>query len=98
VYRFGGEEFVLLLPDQDLTRATVAVERVRRRVRAAAVTHSASERGVVTISAGIAECNGAPTGSSKQLLDTADQALYLAKAGGRDQVVASAGRPVEIAS
>jgi diguanylate cyclase (GGDEF)-like protein len=98
VYRFGGEEFVLLLPNQDLARATVAVERVRRMVGAAAVTHAATTRGVVTISAGIAECTGAPTGSSKQLLDTADQALYLAKAGGRDRVVASAGRPVVIAS
>ena len=97
VYRFGGEEFVLLLPDQDLTRATIAVERVRQSVRAAALTNTSSEKGVVTISAGISECTGAPGDSSKRLLDTADQALYRAKAAGRDRVVACAGRPVDLA-
>jgi diguanylate cyclase (GGDEF)-like protein len=97
VYRYGGEEFVLLLPDQDLARATVAVERVRRTVRAAAVPSSASEHGVVTISAGISECAGGTADSSKRLLDTADQALYLAKAQGRDRVVASSLRLVDVA-
>jgi diguanylate cyclase (GGDEF)-like protein len=97
VYRYGGEEFVLLLPYQDLARATVAVERVRRAVRAARVVSAASEHGVVTISAGIAECTGAPTDSSRRLVETADAALYLAKAHGRDRVVASSAGPVEIA-
>jgi diguanylate cyclase (GGDEF)-like protein len=97
VYRYGGEEFVLLLPNQDLARATVAVERVRRTVRAAALPSAASEHGVVTISAGISECSGGTVDSSKRLLDTADQALYLAKAHGRDRVVASSDRPFELA-
>jgi len=97
VYRYGGEEFVLLLPDQDLARATVAVERVRRTVRAAGVPSSASEHGVVTVSAGIAECTGAPTDSSRRLLETADSALYQAKASGRDRVVASTACLVDVA-
>jgi CheY-like chemotaxis protein len=95
VYRYGGEEFVLLLPDQDLARATVAVERVRRTVRAAAVTQlgqRARRRDHQRRHRGVHRCAG---DSSKRLLDTADQALYLAKADGRDRVVASAGRPVE---
>jgi diguanylate cyclase (GGDEF)-like protein len=97
VYRYGGEEFVLLLPDQDLARATVAVERVRRAVRAAGLTSAGSEHGVVTVSAGISACTGSPADSSKRLLDTADQALYSAKAHGRDRVVASCGQPAELA-
>jgi diguanylate cyclase (GGDEF)-like protein len=97
VYRYGGEEFVLLLPDQDLARATVAVERVRRAVRAAGMTSAGSEHGVVTVSAGLAECTGSPADSSKRLLDTADQALYSAKAQGRDRVVASCDRPLDLA-
>ena len=92
VYRYGGEEFVLLLPDQDLARATVAVDRVRRAVRAAAVPSAASEHGVVTVSAGVSECTGGPAESSERLLDSADQALYRAKACGRDRVVVSGGR------
>ena len=97
VYRYGGEEFVLLLPEQDLAGATVAVERARRTVRAAELVSSASEHGIVTVSAGIAECTGAAADSSKRLLDTADQALYLAKAHGRDRVVASSCGPVGLA-
>ena len=92
VYRYGGEEFVLLLPDQDLARATVAVDRVRRAVRAAAVPSAASEHGVITVSAGVSECTGGPAVSSERRLGSADQALYRAKACGRDRVVVSGGR------
>lgn len=93
VYRYGGEEFVLLLPDQDLRGATVAVERVRTGVRAVALQHAGSEHGVVTVSAGVAAWLDGTVCSSKQLLDAADQALFLAKAQGRDCVVTAGGSP-----
>ena len=91
VYRYGGEEFVLLLPDQDLSGATIAAERVRRAVRAAGLEHTGSEHGVVTVSAGLAQSVDGAAGSGKRLLDAADQALFVAKARGRDRVVASPG-------
>lgn len=49
--------------------------------------------GVVTVSGGLAQCVDGAAGSGKRLLDSADRALFLAKARGRDCVVASAGIP-----
>jgi two-component system chemotaxis response regulator CheY len=96
VYRYGGEEFLLLLPDQDLSGATVAVQRVRQAVRAAGLRHAASEHGVVTVSGGLAQCLDGTAGSGTALLEAADQALFLAKAQGRDSVVAAPGVPERV--
>src|SRR5579864_3969290 len=83
-YRYGGEEFLLLLQDTSLTDALVAVERIRLAVEAAAMPHTGSPHGVVTISAGVAAWSA--DGSLSELLDVADQALYRAKRGGRNTV------------
>ena len=86
VYRFGGEEFVCVLPEQRLETAAVALERMRAGVAGLGVAHVGNGPGVVTISAGIV-CSG--TGERRgpeQLLDAADAALYRAKEAGRDRV------------
>src|ERR1700682_2955727 len=54
VYRFGGEEFVLLMPDETMEGATRAAERLRQLVEAEAISHIAQSRpGVVTVSGGV---------------------------------------------
>lgn len=85
VARYGGEEFVFLLPDTDAGVALDIAERLRSAVAAEPVLDLA---GVplpgVTISVGIAEYRTGDTVAT--LMGRADQALYLAKKGGRDQV------------
>ena len=92
VFRMGGEEFALLLPNANLHSAAVRVDALRAAWRAA---QHAAELGPlalpVTFSAGIAACTVA-TQSLDSLLQAADQALYAAKAAGRDRsVLAPAG-------
>lgn len=97
--RYGGEEFIALLPSVDLAGATALAERMRERLAALAITHEGSSLGHVTLSIGaVAEVPN--TGASPEaLLRAADEALYRAKAGGRNRVAAddylSAGPPAE---
>ena len=83
LYRYGGEEFVVTLPEQSAHGAALAVERLRSAVEALALPHPAG--GVVTISAGIAvaDTNGL---TAAGLLADADAALYRAKEQGRNRV------------
>jgi diguanylate cyclase (GGDEF)-like protein len=87
VYRYGGEEFVVLLPEQDLESAAAATERLRSAVAALAIAHPACGTGaVVTVSAGVAELEPSDAGDFEAVLKRADLALYRAKELGRDQV------------
>lgn len=80
--RYGGEEFVAVLPDCDNQAAYRLIEAVRESF--AALSFSAGETHFkVTLSAGIATA----TGPGKNILDAADKALYEAKNGGRNRVV-----------
>jgi diguanylate cyclase (GGDEF)-like protein len=88
IYRYGGEEFLAILPEQSLGDAAIAVERVREAVARLAIVHDGNPpRGVITISAGIAELVLGPGASPKTWLACADAALYRAKAAGRDRIV-----------
>jgi diguanylate cyclase (GGDEF)-like protein len=84
-YRFGGEELLIVLPNTTAEEALAAVERVRVAVEAAALPHPAGLGGVLTVSIGVA-AGHADYGS---LLARADAALYSAKHGGRNRVVAA---------
>ena len=92
--RFGGEEFVVFLPNTDLDGARAVAEGICAAVRALAQPHRGSEFGVVTISAGVAACVPPRGGSSGPLIGAADAALYDAKRGGRDRVAAAAAQAV----
>ncbi|HEX4853183.1 GGDEF domain-containing protein [Arenimonas sp.] len=84
LFRYGGEEFSVLLADHDLAQATATAERLRAAVAAA------DFQGVpVTISIGLAAWRRGE-GSITAALDRADRALYEAKRGGRNRVVADA--------
>jgi len=88
VCRFGGEEFVIVLPTADAEAARSRAERIRSKLRELVVMHQGQSLGRITVSIGVAELpvNGT---TAADLLAAADAALYRAKRNGRDQVVVS---------
>lgn len=92
IARIGGEEFLMVLPDTDLEEAQRVAERLRASIDAKPVVLADGKTRVpVTISIGLAIGGHSAAGASvSELLETADRALYAAKADGRNQV--SVGR------
>ncbi|PAU76158.1 GGDEF domain-containing protein [Halomonas salipaludis] len=89
--RYGGEEFVACLPGSDTAQAKQLAERLRQAVHQADLLHHDGQR--LSISIGIAtQTQGAL--DIGQLMQVADEALYVAKAGGRNRVVS--GRPLTL--
>jgi diguanylate cyclase (GGDEF)-like protein/PAS domain S-box-containing protein len=86
VCRFGGEEFMILLPGADLTTTKARAERIRSRVRDLTVVHDGQSLGTITVSVGVAEAPEHGT-SPQALIAGADAALYRAKREGRDRVM-----------
>ncbi|MDQ1832394.1 sensor domain-containing diguanylate cyclase [Massilia scottii] len=84
--RVGGEEFAILLPNTDLYGAIVVAESVRRSIASAGREHQANPAGIVTISCGVHALVPTKGMESKQLVEAADKALYLAKSTGRNRV------------
>ncbi|VVE65436.1 Phytochrome-like protein cph2 [Pandoraea captiosa] len=84
--RYGGEEFMVILPGTDVHGARDVAERIRVAVRAAAIAHEGSQHGHVSVSIGVAGTGAIPSGTPEQLLQAADEALYCAKGSGRDRV------------
>lgn len=94
VARYGGEEIVVLLPATDEAGARAVAERIRQTVRQLQIPHDGNESGVVTISAGVSAVIPLRNrNTAEELLRQADQALYLAKSGGRDCVRGSSELP-----
>ena len=86
VYRYGGEEFVIIMPEQSVETAVLAMERIRVAVERAAIDHPASPTApMLTISVGVAERRPGD-GSMAGALKRADDALYEAKQAGRNRV------------
>lgn len=86
VGRYGGEEFLIILPNTDLPSSIRIAERVRSSLNKDAV-HTNDERISVTASQGVAVCDGSE--DAKSLIERADAALYAAKRAGRDRIVAA---------
>jgi diguanylate cyclase (GGDEF)-like protein len=84
--RFGGEEFVMVLPGADLLDAIRVAERTRRAIEAAEMRHEAAPAQVVTVSVGVAAAAATAAGSAADLIASADSALYEAKRRGRNRV------------
>jgi len=87
VARYGGEEFAMLLPDTDVAGAVAVAARFQTLLKERARPHVASEAGIVSASIGVATFSGLERIERKSvLINRADEALYTAKASGRDCV------------
>lgn len=85
--RYGGEEFVAILPETDEDGAYLVAEAFRRALAEARLPHAGSEKGYLTASVGVATYGDDNLSRSPaELLQAADEALYSAKAAGRDRV------------
>ncbi|WP_175835914.1 sensor domain-containing diguanylate cyclase [Burkholderia anthina] len=86
--RYGGEEFVVLLPDTSQTGAAEIAERIRSAINGLELEHVGSEYGRVTASIGLASWTPDQDGDPGAVIKAADEALYYAKATGRNKVTA----------
>jgi two-component system, cell cycle response regulator len=88
--RYGGEEFVVIMPETDMAVGTMVAERLRRRIAADPFAIQEGARAIpVTISIGVAAMRGKED-SAAGIVKRADQALYKAKRDGRNRVVPDA--------
>jgi len=85
VCRYGGEEFVVVLPTADLRAAHARAERLRTKLRDLVVMHEGRSLGSISASFGVSALPDHGM-TEKDLLQTADAALYRAKRAGRDRV------------
>jgi diguanylate cyclase (GGDEF)-like protein/PAS domain S-box-containing protein len=97
VCRFGGEEFVVILPTADLAASSMRAERLRMQMKELTVLHQGRSMGMLTISIGVAVFPEHGT-SPKELMAAADAALYEAKRNGRDQIAIASLKGVEDAA
>ena len=88
VGRFGGEEFLVLLPATPLNSGPHLAENMHEAMRRKALPHPASPTSpLLTLSIGLVCATPGLTSSAAQLLELADQALYAAKAAGRNRTI-----------
>lgn len=89
-YRFGGEEFVILLPHTPRNQAIKVAERIRKRVEETAFPKGELQpEGKLTVSLGVAESDG--SADPFETVEFADQALYEAKESGKNRVAVKVG-------
>jgi diguanylate cyclase (GGDEF)-like protein len=90
VARWGGEEFILLLPETGIDEAAQLAERLRRAIQEMSIRR---EDGQLSLTASFGVAGLAGQASLMELVDMADQALYAAKAAGRNRVVTAPQSP-----
>lgn len=84
--RYGGEEFIVVLPDTPPQGASVIAEKIRSAINELAIEHAGSEYGRVTASIGSASWSPDHDADVTTVIKAADEALYTAKATGRNRV------------
>jgi diguanylate cyclase (GGDEF)-like protein len=90
VARFGGEEFVCLLPDTALEGALNVAQLINQRLNEVALPHASSPvADIVTVSMGLATCVPSHDKSAMDLIELADKQLYQAKEQGRNRIVSA---------
>ena len=90
--RYGGEEFLIAMPDTDVNFAHIVAERLRQDIAGDKIPVDGGRKRIeVTVSIGIASTeDGAEDDNSQKLIKRADEALYAAKQSGRNRVNLSA--------
>lgn len=90
--RYGGEEFLIAMPDTEMSFATVVAERLRQEIASDKfISDETGKELEITVSIGLASTeNGPDEDSPQKLIKRADDALYIAKTGGRNRVIKSA--------
>jgi diguanylate cyclase (GGDEF)-like protein len=86
VARYGSDQFVILLPNTPLGGARQIAEKACRTIRAWHIPHPRSEFAFLTVSIGVASTVALPINSPSQLLDSAEEALFTARAAGSNCV------------
>jgi two-component system, cell cycle response regulator len=94
VGRYGGEEFIVILPGTDEEAAALFAERVRSAVGEHVYRDEANEVRM-TVSGGVASYPGEGVGHPDMLIKRADEALYSAKTSGRDRIIRASEVPSE---
>ncbi|OSQ46839.1 diguanylate cyclase [Thalassospira alkalitolerans] len=84
VYRYGGEEFLICLPNADMKQCARVLERLRRVIEASPVT--LTDGSILPVTASIGAAPMTKTRTIEQIIEKADQALYAAKEGGRNKI------------
>lgn len=86
-YRYGGEEFLIILPEQGLKSGAAIADRLRRTIESLQIPHEAKDPpGFITVSLGVSVLEPGADKSPETLLKEADRALYEAKESGRNRV------------
>ncbi len=87
IFRYGGEEIVVVLPGQLMDSTLLVAERIRRSVESLGIEHGASSSGVFTLSCGVSVFDPETCKTGWEgVIDSADKALYRAKEQGRNRV------------
>ena len=86
VARFGGEEFVALLPGADAPAALEVAGHIQQAIQALALPHEGAPFGIVTVSFGVATVVPERDHAPEELVRRADRAMYQAKQGGRNRI------------
>jgi diguanylate cyclase (GGDEF)-like protein len=84
--RYGGDEFLLVLPDSSTTDTQARLEEIRTSLKRLQIRHGEQVLGMITLSAGIAQTPEHGT-TTNELLQAADEAMYAAKQSGGDRIV-----------
>lgn len=87
VARYGGEEFGIILPDTDVHGAAMTAQLILDRLKEDNIPHNSSPIGRLSVSIGIVIATGSQLDHLQRLIEVADEALYNAKAMGRNQFV-----------
>jgi diguanylate cyclase (GGDEF)-like protein len=94
LYRYGGDEFLCIFPEQSMVTGNLAIERTRAGLERLAIAHAGNPDGLLTFSAGLAMMHAGHSRSANDILKEADDALYRAKELGRNRVEKAAAVPM----
>ncbi len=91
IYRYGGEEFLMVMPETNEVEALIPIQRILDGLANLAIPHTESPMMIITVSAGIASSlhQGQRLSNWRQVVKLADEGLYEAKGAGRNQLSVS---------